>query len=297
MDEEKKYPRVTIILVNYNNYNDTIECIKSLDTVNYPSFNVLVVDNHSPNDSILKLKTYEGNKIHIVDSGKNGGFAFGNNVGIELALKNGADYVLLLNNDTLVTPQFLNELMECFLQKTNVGIATCRIMYNSERTKVWYSGGDIDWNNLRAIHTGINGYEYREDGIEEVGFASGCCMLVSAECIRDIGGLPEEYFMYCEDMDYCVKALSRGYRIMYNSAAVIYHCVSSSGGGAESPFVIEWSNRARRLFYKKYKDKVSPFTRWLVYIKCEIRSIVKIMLGCNRMAALKAYRKSFETIG
>ena len=296
MDVENKYPKVTVILLNYNNYSDTSECIKSLKKVDYPNLDILVVDNHSSNDSFSKLKVYEGNQIHIIDSGKNGGFAFGNNIGISLALKKGADYVLLLNNDTLVTPQFLNRLLKCFLYEKYVGIATCRIMYNSDRKKVWYSGGNIDWSNLRAFHSGINGYEYQKDGLKKVGFASGCCMLISAECIHEIGGLSEEYFMYCEDMDYCLKALEHGYKIVYNPEAVIYHCVSSSGGGAESPFVIEWSNRARRLFYKKYKNKISPLVRWFVCLKCEMRSIAQIMLRKNRIAALKAYKKSFIKI-
>lgn len=119
-------------------------------------------------------------------------------------------------------------------------------------------------------------------------------MLISAECIQKAGVLPEEYFMYYEDLDYCVKVHEAGYQIKYNPEAVIYHCVSSSGGGENSPFVIEWSNRARRIFYNKYKRYIKNSKRAFVCAKCELRTVVKILLGKNVMKALKAYRKSFE---
>lgn len=290
---KKDYAKIAIILLNYNNYNDTINCIESLKKVDYPNFFVIVVDNNSTNDSFAYLKKMENDKIKIINSGKNGGFAFGNNVGIKLALEQKAEYVLLLNNDTIVTPNFLTKLEECFLIKNNVGIVTSRIMYNKERDKIWYAGGDIDWDNLRATHEGINQSIYKKHEMREVNFASGCCMLISSECLRNVGGLPEDYFMYCEDMDYCVKVRECGYKIIYDSDSVIYHCVSSAGGGEESPFVIEWSNRARRKFYKKYKDYIRFYKRGYIYIKCEMRMLAKIFVGKNRRRALAAYKKSF----
>lgn len=294
MEEKYTCPRIAIVLLNFNNYLDTINCIKSLKCIRNKDFITIVVDNKSTNNSLEKLKVLENNKIIVVDSRKNGGFAYGNNIGIAIALKRQVDYVLLLNNDTLVTSDFLDKLLDCFSEKDNVGIATCRIMYNEDRKKVWYAGGQMDWNNLRAIHYNINEYEFKIQKIEEVDFASGCCMLISSKCLHEIGGLSEDYFMYCEDMDYCIKAQENGYRILYNPRAVIYHCVSSSGGGADSPFVIEWSNRSRRIIFKKYKNHIDKTKRLYVYIKCELYTLTKILLKSHRLDSLAAYKKSFK---
>lgn len=297
MKDEKNAPKIAIVLLNYNNYKDTIACIESLQQVQYPNFNVIVVDNKSTNESLKKLYTYESANVKIVESNKNGGFAFGNNIGIDIAKEENAEYVLLLNNDTLVTENFLEELLKCFSFEENVGIATGRIMYNSEQKKVWYAGGRIDWTNLRAIHRGINGKLYNVQGMESVGFASGCCMMISKECLKKIGGLPEEYFMYYEDLDYCLKAIEAGYKIIYNPESVIYHCVSSSGGGEESPFVIEWTNRSRRKFYHKYKRYIRKLHRPFVCVKCEIRAILKMFMHHkNFVRAIQAYIKSYQAI-
>lgn len=296
-NSRENVPKVSIVLLNYNNYKDTIACVESIQQVAYPNFNVIVVDNKSTNDSLEKLCALKNTHLKIVDSGKNGGFAYGNNVGIRIAKEENADYVLLLNNDTLVTDDFLEKLLECFSYEENVGIATCRIMYNSEREKVWYAGGEIDWNNLRAIHRGINGDKYRKKGLEEVEFASGCCMMISRKCIERIGGLPEDYFMYYEDLDYCVKTAESGYKIVYNPEGVIYHCVSSSGGGVESPFVIEWTNRSRRKLYNKYKKYIKQLYRPVICIKCEARAILKIIVSHKDFVkAIHAYIKSYQTV-
>lgn len=292
-NKDKKNPKIVIILLNYNNYNDTFNCVESLKKIKYSNFSIIIVDNKSTNDSLERLKNIENSKIKIIESGKNGGFAFGNNIGIKEALEQKAEYVLLLNNDTIVTPNFLDKLVECFYIEHDIGIATSRIMYNDERDKIWYAGGNIDWNNLRAIHEGINQNIYKNNEKKVVGFASGCCMLISSECLKKVGDLPEDYFMYCEDMDYCIRVREFGYKIIYNSDSVIYHCVSSSGGGEDSSFVIEWSNRARRKFYKKYKKYIKKYKRGYVCIKCEIRTIIKIIVGKNKKQKLKAYKQSF----
>jgi len=176
MENKKTTPKIAIILLNYNNYEDTFACVESLQRIRYPNVDIIIVDNKSTNDSLEKLYELKSENIKIVDSGKNGGFAFGNNIGMEIAREENSDYVLLLNNDTIVTENFLDELLKCFSYEDDVGIATGRIMYNSEKDKVWYAGGKIDWNNLRAIHRGINGTVYSTKGMENVGFASGCCL-------------------------------------------------------------------------------------------------------------------------
>lgn len=286
-------PKVSIVLLNYCNYIYTINCLDSLSGLQYDNYNIIVVDNNSPDESYRKLKELENEKIQVILSEINGGFAHGNNIAIDIALQNNSDYVLLLNNDTLVDPSFLNKMLEATCEEDGVGIVTSRIMYYPETDKIWYAGGCVDWNNLRAKHFSINEkYDEKED-IKRTNFASGCCMLIPCDVIRNVGKLPEEYFMYYEDLDFCVNVLEHGYEIRYVPEAVIYHCVSASGGGEDSPFVIEWVQRSRRLFLNKYAHYIPSFKRGVIFIKCEVRTIMKIMRQSDKKKKLWAYYKSF----
>ena len=286
---------VTIILVNYKNYNDTLQCLESLDKVNYPNLSIIVVDNDSKDESFEILKKYANDRVEIVESGYNGGFAYGNNFGIKMALENGSDYVLLLNNDTIVDKDFLTPLVQATDNDEKVGIVSSRIMFYPEVDKVWYAGGIVDWANLRAIHYGLKeaiSEKYLKN--RDVDFASGCCMLIPRRVFEEVGMLPEEYFMYCEDMDYCIQVVDKGFKIKYVPESVIYHCVSSSSGGDGSPFTIEWQSRARRMFWEKYKSRYSMMRKIYVPVKCDCRTIIKCLLGENRTDNIRAYIKSFQ---
>lgn len=288
-------PKVAVIVLNYCNYQDTLSCINSLLKIDYSNYKIFIVDNDSPNESLDQLNSVIDYNVEVIESGMNGGFAYGNNVGIQKALEEGFEYILLLNNDTTIESDFLSKLIDTIQYQENVGIVTGKILYGSDKNRIWYAGGSVDWNNLRAIHYRIN--QLDEDNIstvQKVGFASGCCMLIPAKIIKEIGELPDDYFMYYEDLDYCVNIRNHGYNILYNPDSVIYHYVSSSSGGDNSPFVIEWNNRSRRLFCKKYKACIPVFKRPFVLLKCECRSLTKIVLSKDKIKGLKAYFRSFK---
>ena len=286
-------PTVAIILLNYNSYDYTKACLESLQESNYENFQIVIVDNDSLDRSFEKLKQLETERIHIIQSGKNAGFAYGNNIGIRYAKNKDFDYILLLNNDTLVTKEFLTKIVFTATEFKS-DITTCRIMYNDNKDMIWYGGGSIDWFNQRATHWGINTIYNGDTEIKAVTFISGCCMLLSKNCIKRIGDLPEEYFMYYEDLDYCQHALNQGLKLIYDPKPVIYHCVSASGGGSQSPFVIEWSNRSRRRFVKKYHENLRQPKRIMSTILCEMKSIIKILKSKDRTGGLRAYYKSFS---
>ena len=290
-----KNKKVTIILINYKNYKDTLECLKSLNKVDYQNLSIIVVDNDSKDGSYEILKKNADARVEIVESGYNGGFAYGNNFGIKMALENGSDYVLLLNNDTIVDKDFLAPLLQAADNEEKVGIVSSRIMFYPDVDKVWYAGGKVDWRNLRAIHYGLKekiSEEYLKN--RDVDFASGCCMLIPKKIFEEVGMLPEEYFMYYEDMDYCIQVADKGFKIKYVPESVIYHCVSSSSGGDGSPFTIEWQARARRIFWRKYSSKVSIIEKVYIPLKCECRTLLKCLIGKNRRASISAYIKSFR---
>lgn len=221
-------PKVIIILVNYNNYKDTIDCIKSLRRVQYPNFHVLIIDNCSTDNSFERLKK-EIKKESILLSPTNKGFSNGNNIGIKWALDNGFDYILLLNNDTTVEPDFLDYLILTAESYKGNAIVTSNIYYYDQKETIWYGGGSFNEITGRVVHIGINKKDiYKEKKPQEVSFISGCCMLFSTKIVTDIGYLSDDYFLYCEDLDYCCRARSNGYKLIYNPKSVIYHKVSSS---------------------------------------------------------------------
>lgn len=270
---------ISIILINYNGYKDTIECISSLKKIKYNNYRIIIVDNCSTDNSIDKLNNYiDGNeKIILIRNTENNGFAGGNNIGIKHAMQLGTDYVLLLNNDTEVEENFICELIKPFEEYDNVGITTSKMMYYSEKNRVWFGGGHMDWTRFRGEHENYKLIDDFNDNIREITFATGCCMLIKNEVIKNVGLLPEEYFMYFEDLDYCLKVQENSYRIIYNPNSVIYHKVSSSSGGEESEFYIKWATRNRLILLNKYKNKISKLDLYKAKAFIYISRVVKIL--------------------
>lgn len=253
--EEKK---VSIILLNYKGVKDTLECVESLEKIDYENYEIIVVENHSEDNSYNILKDKIGQRHIIIEAPSNGGFAKGNNIGIEYAMKNGADYILLLNNDTSVEENFLSEMIHCCERHKDAGIIGCKILYNGQRDTIWYGGGEIDLKRFYGFHYGEGQKDnsiYNEE--KQITFTTGCVMLIPREVILKTGLLPEEYFMYYEDVDYCLKVQNMGYKIYYSPSAIVYHKVSASTGGEESPFAVKYNTRNRLIFMNKYKSRVS----------------------------------------
>jgi len=250
--------KVSIILLNYKGTKDTLSCIESLEKIEYDNFEIIIVENNSPDDSYEILSEAIGNKHTLIKSPSNGGFAKGNNIGINYALEKGTDFVLLLNNDTLVEKDFLREMVNCYQRNKAVGMVGCKILYESRRDLIWYGGGELNLKRFYGLHHGEGQKNSEEFNIEkEVTFNTGCVMLVPREVIQKVGTLPEEYFMYYEDVDYSLSVQEAGYKIYYCPKAVVYHKVSASTGGEESPFAVEWNTRNRIIFMNKFKHKVS----------------------------------------
>jgi GT2 family glycosyltransferase len=252
-------PFVYIILINYNGYKDTIACVDSLKKIMYDTYKIIIVDNASSNDSLKILKETINDCI-IIESKENLGFAGGNNLGIKYALHHNCDYIMLLNNDTLVKTDFLDNMLNSFSKDKKVGLVGCKIMYYPEKNIIWYGGGYIDWFKFIGAHYGMRQIDNGQyDTEKEINFMTGCCMLIKREVFEKVGLLSEDYFMYFEDVDFCVKVKNSAYKILYNPKAVIYHKVGLSSGGEESPFSIKWCTRNRLLFMNKYKGNISSF--------------------------------------
>ncbi len=224
-------PKVSIILVNYNGFKDTIDCLYSLRNLTYKNFEVMIVDNASTNDSAEEIKPALTENEVLLEADENRGFSAGNNIGIRYAMDNGADYCLLLNNDTVVEPDFLGLLIEAFRIYPKCGLSIGKILYESQRDVIWYAGGSLNLKTARTEH-----WHYQEkiseenDKMQKVTFATGCCMCLSAEAIKKVGLMDEDFFLYEEDADYSIRFINAGYEIFYVPQARIYHKVSASTG-------------------------------------------------------------------
>lgn len=247
--------KVYIILLNFNGYKDTIECIESIKkNEKNVDYEIIVVDNKSTDNSIEELSKLQN--IHLIKSEENKGFSYGNNLGIKYALNKGAKYVLLLNNDTIISENSISILKNEMEKHEDLGIISSRVMYYDFPDKINSDGGHINWmKGIAIIENKRSIYKEKKEKFKYTEFVTGCCMLIKKEVIETIGYLPEEYFMYYEDVDYCVKVQRNNFKIGVCYDSVIYHKESASSGGNDNPFAIKWNTRNRMIFINKYKCK------------------------------------------
>jgi GT2 family glycosyltransferase len=218
-----KAPKVGIIILNWNGYEVTRECLGSLSKIDYPTYEIILVDNGSVDGSPEKLAT-EFPGMSMIRNKENLGFTGGNNVGIRRALEENMEYVLLLNNDTEVAPQFLSELIRAAESDNRVGLLNPKIMYFKPPDRIWYAGGSFNiWKGIASTR----GCQEVDRGLyntnEEVTFITGCAFLIKAEVIRKIGLLDECFFYTCEDTDWSIRSLHAGYKALYVASSVIWH--------------------------------------------------------------------------
>ncbi|WP_160674303.1 glycosyltransferase family 2 protein [Clostridium sp. C8-1-8] len=279
---------IYIVLLNYNGARDTLDCIESLKKIKYKNYKIVIVDNKSTDDSEEVIRRAVGEQYVVLQSGKNGGFAEGNNLGIEHALKAGAEYILLINTDTLVEPDFLTEMANTFSTDSSIGIVGSQINYYPETDKIWFGGGKIKWDRFSGAHEQQGEADSGSKEIRQIDFMTGCCMLIKREIFEKVGFLPKEYFMYLEDLDFCIALAEKKYKIMYNPNAKIYHKVSASTGGEESAFSVKYGNRNRVILMNKYSYKLGRMgflkARSFFYLSRLIKYFKYIMSGDKERA-------------
>jgi len=246
-------PKVAIILVNYNSQQDTLECLESLFRISYPNFKVVLVDNNSKDDSAKIIRQRFGAKVKIIENSKNLGFAEGNNVGVRWALKNNADYVMLLNNDTIVNPSFLDILIKNVQNKPQFEVFSPQIRMYPDKNRLWYAGGRMMpfLGSVQMFNRGAKISNAKLKKPSEITFITGAAMLISALLFKKVGFLDKKYFLYWEETDWEARALRAGVKFLYVPDAVIWHKISQSTGGAANPKMQYYFYRNNLLFAKK----------------------------------------------
>ena len=224
-----EFPLVSIIIVNWNGTNDTIECVESLRNINYPSYNIVIVDNGSLPDEVTALhENLDKDSYTIIEVKKNLGFANANNIGIMVAIRNGAKFILLLNNDTVVDKNFLMELILAAGKDPRKGILGPKMYFYHDKSRLWYAGGKL---NMYLGHKteGLSKLDVGKfDSIRQTDYVAGACMLIRKEVFNAAGFLPREYFLAWEDIDFCVAARRNGYQCLVVPKSIIWHKASAS---------------------------------------------------------------------
>ena len=229
--------KISVILVNYNGkeYND--KCIASiLGSTISGQIQVIVVDNASTDDSLAMLQKKWGanEQVTILTLDENYGFSKANNEGIRLAMEQGMEYFLLLNNDTEIEPDTIEHMLSC--QQEKKAIVVPKVMYADKRDTIWCAGGSFSPIVRKPIQRGLNQIDKGQFHVsEECQFANGCALLLSKEIINEIGFLDERFFLYYEDTEYSMRAIENGIKIWYCAEAVVYHKVNGSTKGNEKP--------------------------------------------------------------
>ena len=364
----QKWPKVAIIILNWNGWKDTIECLESVFRNIYLNYQVIVIDNGSTDGSIEKIKAWAEGKQEVltpesthplyslshpavkkpvfyiyytreeaekggnfeieekitkewqerrktnskelnptspyplifIQTGENLGFARGNNIGIRYTLKkDNCEYVLLLNNDTVVEEKFLNELIKVTNCNQNVGIIGGKILYYNEPNKTWYAGGKLDLIRGSGYHKYYNRVDKNSKGRIKTSFITGCLMLINKKLLNADELLFEEYFLYVEDVDFCYSSFKKGLDFFVNLDSVIYHKISStiSHNKGISPDAVYYLTRNRIYFMlRRQKNKIKKIEFLLFFGITRLFRVLQWLLEMKKgyiIATLKGIKDGY----
>lgn len=260
-------PKVYFIVLNFNAYKDTIECLKSLKAITYPNYEIVVVDNASKDNSFEKIsETFKD--ITLLRSENNYGYANGNNIGIKYTLSKKAEYVCILNNDVVVEKNFLEPLMERMLIEPQLGLIGPCICDFYQRDHIQAMGSSLNMvTGLTRARLKNDLWEEHKEEEREVGYLGGACFIIKAEVFNKIGFIPENYFLFFEETEFCLKALQSEFKMLCLAKSRVYHKGSftiSKYSGLSYFFL----NRNRVIFMRRNANKLE-FTLFSIYLFIE----------------------------
>lgn len=249
----QQFPLVYCVILTMNARDVLLETLDSVYKMTYPNFKVLVVDNGSI-DGTPEILRGKYKWVSVIENGENLGVTGGRNVGMKYALEHGADWVYHLDNDVIVDPNLLTELMNVAVRDENIGIMGAKIYYYSQPNILWYAGGRINYFNGLVSHRGKGKLDKGQyDKIEDVRFVVGCSFLIKKAVLERVGLFDPVYNpFYAEDTDMCARAIRAGFRIVYVPTAKLWHRVSTSSGGVVTPKRMTLKIEKNLIFFKRY---------------------------------------------
>lgn len=283
------YPHVLIILVTWNHWEVTCDCLDSLRRLTYPNYQVLVVDNGSSDDTVAQIrKQYP--EVSLLENGRNLGFAAGCNVGLRYALESETHYVFLLNNDTEVPAGLLDVLVPEADSLPRLGILGPELRYDQEPARIWFRGSYRHPLTLEATDFGPLGPRRirRQDAVRAVDYLFGTAMLIPTNALHEVGLFDESFFMYYEDMDLSIRMQHAGYRLYSTTSSGLTHRVAASTD-EHSDFRYYHKARSSVIFFKKHAGWLR---RLLVIIPYRTGSLIRTTMRLaskGEWASVRAY--------
>jgi GT2 family glycosyltransferase len=243
-EETLPSPHVALVVLAWNGREDTLACLESAESLEWDELTTIVVDNGST-DGVCEAVRDRFPHVLVIRSERNLGFAGGNNLGLRAAYEAGADYVLILNNDTAIDPAAVRELVDEAERRPDAGLLCPLIYYMDPPDVIWFAGARFD---PRRGHNGRHtGYKERDEGqyygVREIGRATGAAMLVPRAVLDDVGFLDERLFLHVEDVEWSLRIRQAGYRILLVPSARVWHRVSVATGGEHSPAIAYYATR------------------------------------------------------
>ena len=283
--------KVCAVILNVVDTPGLIDCLLSLNKVLSDNLEILVVHNGPRSPEFERAVRSASAKIsEVIFTGSNRGFAAGNNAGIKRAMESGAEYVLLLNDDTVIAPDSIDRLLAEAQKDPATGMLGPRILYFSDPDKIWFSGAIFIPNKCAFSFPGADQYQssYEHFEPESTDYVTGCAVLVSRRLIEAVGLLDERFFLYWEDSDWGFRAARAGFKSVIVPSAKIWHKVSASSGGTDSALKAYYKTRSQLLFAALY----SPQARRQVLFNI-IRDIAWLLL---RSAERERIKKSASRV-
>lgn len=279
-----------VVVLNWNQFNLTFECIKSIMASEGVNFKLILVDNGSNDDSSDRIFDCFPN-IQLIKIKKNRGFAYGCNYGLEYALKKHSESnIIFVSNDTIFSKSSVSDLIHCATLDSNIGMVVPKIYYFDKPDKIWYAGGKINYFLGRGSHFGFNkkdSKKYNKSNL--VTFANGCVFLVKRNLLQTVGLLDTNFFSYAEDTDYSIRVVKSKYNIIYCPKSKIWHKISKSNKNKKSiSLIIYYSIRNTIWLQKKYPHDISYLgvnvNIFFLVLKYLVRSILmKDWISLNKI--------------
>ena len=277
-------PSIAVVILAWNNYDDTRECIESILGQGLVETDVFLVDNGSRLEPLADLP-HQFPEINYIRSDRNLGFAAGTNLGLREALATESEYILIINNDTRADEFMLHELLKA-LKDEDVGLTAPVIYYYDDPDKVWSSGGAM--NNLFLMPLESHSTKNILDCPTERTFVSGCCYLLKRELLEQVGLFDERFFLYFEDLDFCKRINETFWKMKVVPAAKLFHKVAQSSGGQFSERERFYYALSSGLYYRKHIQPINAIPIILFRLGNALKMTVTLLLrGDSRV--LKSY--------
>jgi GT2 family glycosyltransferase len=283
------FPKVFVVILNWNGKDGLIDCLRSVFSLSYRNFEVIVVDNASRDGSIETAKA-SFSRAHFILNPENLGFSSGMNVGIRFALSQGAEYVWLLNNDTECERESLSNLVSVSESEKEPALYSPKIL--SPDGSVWFSGGKINYLHMRAEHVGGVLRKGAGKGVKsyETGYLSGCALFLPRKAIEIVGMLDEEYFLYYEDVDFSVRAKKKGFDTRIVPESVVVHREKS----LENPEKTYWLVRSGLRFFEEHTPGILKPFMWTYLFFRRIKNKADVFRGKKEALSVSSAYADFD---